>query len=250
MCLQLFSKNLFLYFTAFNLFCNPLSKFHNRGLKRFPPLGKRFVSLYLMKYVYSIVDHSVFYLLSLLVLFYFTTSSHFPKFVNMDPKCLHALVLSFNAVFYFHTFYVTSFIQMLCFKLLLNPISDILQLIFCYIFCISFILCYYNLIIHPTLFTYAFWFISLSVLDKFNYALNCIIIQGERKYAQPNLNKATIQDEVLYKHAFWSVVSDLQSPCDWRTCSKCLQWVPMQALQETDILGLFLSLYLTGAVYR
>jgi len=78
---------------------------------------------------------------------------------------------------------------MLCFKLLLNPISDILQLIFCHIFCISFILCYYNLVIHPILFKYVFWFIPLFILDKFNYALNCMIIKYKRKYAQTNLYK-------------------------------------------------------------
>jgi len=60
-----------------------------------------------MKYVYSIVDHSVFYLISWLAQLYFNASSHFTEFVNMDPKYKHALALSFKAIFYFHTFYVT-----------------------------------------------------------------------------------------------------------------------------------------------
>jgi len=53
-----------------------------------------------MKYIYSIADHSAAQL-------YFTASSHFPEFVNMDPKYSHALEFSFKAIFYFHTFYVT-----------------------------------------------------------------------------------------------------------------------------------------------
>jgi hypothetical protein len=134
---------------------------------------------------------------------------------------------------------------MFCFKLLLNPIYDILQLIFCHIFCISVILCYYNLVIHPILFKYAFWFIPLFILDKFNYALNRVIIKDERNYVQPNPYKAYLyhntRPSIIQTQAFRSVVSDLLPPYDWRKGSKCPQWVPMQAVQETDILGLLSS---------
>jgi hypothetical protein len=61
-------------------------------------MDERLVSLYLMKYVYSIADHSVFYLISWLAQIYVTASSHFPEIVNMDHKYSRALALSFKAI--------------------------------------------------------------------------------------------------------------------------------------------------------
>ena len=70
-------------------------------------MEERLVSLYLMKYIYSVVDHSVFYLIFWLAQIYFTASSRFSEFANMDPKYSRALALSFKAIFYFHTFYAS-----------------------------------------------------------------------------------------------------------------------------------------------
>ena len=53
--LQLFSKNPCLYLTVLSLICNTLSRYHNCTVKCFPSLCKIFISLYIMKCVYSTV---------------------------------------------------------------------------------------------------------------------------------------------------------------------------------------------------
>jgi len=62
MLLQLFSKNPFLHLTIFSLICNTLSRYHNCIVKCFPPPCKIFISLYVIKCVYTKVGLLMFIL--------------------------------------------------------------------------------------------------------------------------------------------------------------------------------------------